>query len=304
MLTRSEYVTMSIDLNLFFLRIMKEHSLFLELSFTPRDSRFSTEAAEFRANFEKLLCEATDLAYGYVSKDAVNSEQIVTPYTADTENLTNFYTGVSINTALTREEASLMGVTESSPSAEYEMAVSQLNTKAYRLTASLAEFKSRILTNVRSCRMFTTNYPLFVEHILNEAKHYMQMLIELSQGRSIRSNLLFQEAFWNNGMGEHAEFIAGQLDPTESTLIDMARAFAKEFEGLTEEAQQALQTKLDSMRITEESLSATKRIQEFKTQGAVGILECKIQSIILPLAADHVLREANHYLCILGECSN
>lgn len=33
--------------------------------------------------------------------------------------------------------------------------------------------------------------------------------------------------------------------------------------------------------------------------GAEGILQCKIRSVILPLLADHVLREANHYIRLL-----
>ena len=37
MLTQKEFITMSLDLNLFFLRIMKEHSFFLEIGVTPRD---------------------------------------------------------------------------------------------------------------------------------------------------------------------------------------------------------------------------------------------------------------------------
>lgn len=32
-----------------------------------------------------------------------------------------------------------------------------------------------------------------------------------------------------------------------------------------------------------------------------GIEECKIRSIILPLLADHVLREANHLIRLLNE---
>lgn len=49
------------------------------------------------------------------------------------------------------------------------------------------------------------------------------------------------------------------------------------------------------------SLEETRKLQEFKTAGTKGILECQISSIILPLLADHVLREANHYIRIL-EC--
>lgn len=42
----------------------------------------------------------------------------------------------------------------------------------------------------------------------------------------------------------------------------------------------------------------------FLEAGTVGIDECKIQSIILPLLADHVLRKANHYVRILKSYTN
>lgn len=35
--------------------------------------------------------------------------------------------------------------------------------------------------------------------------------------------------------------------------------------------------------------------------GTKGLIGCEIRSIILPLLADHVLREANHYLRLLEE---
>ncbi|MGM9599915.1 MAG: DUF2935 domain-containing protein [Faecousia sp.] len=40
-------------------------------------------------------------------------------------------------------------------------------------------------------------------------------------------------------------------------------------------------------------------LRDFKAAGAKGIQECKIRSVILPLLADHVLREANHYIRLL-----
>ena len=43
-------------------------------------------------------------------------------------------------------------------------------------------------------------------------------------------------------------------------------------------------------------LGLTQKSRDFKRAGVQGIETCKIQSIILPLLADHVLREANHYL--------
>ena len=54
--------------------------------------------------------------------------------------------------------------------------------------------------------------------------------------------------------------------------------------------------------ITQDSIRETERLRDFKAAGTQGLLECKIQSIIIPLLGDHVLREANHYLCLMGMC--
>ena len=45
----------------------------------------------------------------------------------------------------------------------------------------------------------------------------------------------------------------------------------------------------------------TQKCRDFKQAGVEGIETCKIKFIILPLLADHVLREANHYLRLLED---
>ncbi len=51
--------------------------------------------------------------------------------------------------------------------------------------------------------------------------------------------------------------------------------------------------------ITNKTLAQTIQLKNFKQAGTEGVASCKIRSIILPLLADHVLREANHYIRIL-----
>ncbi len=305
MLSDREFITMSIDLNLFFLRIMKEHSLFLQLGFTPKDSASGEEAAAFKTGFENLLIQATNLANGNVSRAAVDSQQITTPYTLEAERLTYFYTGVPINTSLTQQEA-MLNPYDRPISAEMVQAVEMLDRRAYQLTAALAKFKEELLTNVRSCKMFTMNYPLLIEHILREAHFFMDMLVALVHRNDIttQEGLIDQEVFWNRIMAEHSKFIAGLLDPSEEALIDAARNFGKQFDALTTQATQATRQTMDIANVTAQSLEETKKLRDFKAAGASGILECKIESIIIPLLADHVLREANHYLCVLGVCGN
>ena len=80
MLTKREFVTMSLDLNLFFLRIMKEHSFFLQVGFMPKDSSLTSDAANFRTGFEQLLRQAIVLANGNISRNALDSQQIITQH--------------------------------------------------------------------------------------------------------------------------------------------------------------------------------------------------------------------------------
>ena len=48
-------------------------------------------------------------------------------------------------------------------------------------------------------------------------------------------------------------------------------------------------------------LCSSEKYRDFKAAGTKGITGCSVRSVILPLLADHVLREANHYLRLLEE---
>lgn len=305
MISQNEFITMSLDLNLFFLRIMKEHSFFLEVGFTPRDKDMAERARMFRERFEQLLSEATALANGNVSANLLTSNQATTQYTLEAERLTNFYTGVPFNLELTRRERMLRPTGPGVQDAQLEGEVERLDRRAYQLTAELVNYKEQLLRSVRTCNMFTVNYPLIIEHILREARHFMNMLLMLVRRESINrpEDLISQELFWNRQMGEHAKFIAGLLDPSEEALIETARMFGREFDELTVEAEQVSRHAMDIANVTANSLQETERLRDFKSAGTRGLLECRIQSIIIPLLGDHVLREANHYLCIMGACT-
>jgi hypothetical protein len=176
-----------------------------------------------------------------------------------------------------------------------------LNHKAMELIKSLAQFKTKILAEVVTCKIFTNNYPLLIDHILREAKFYLQIIQRLQNREEINleNEAYEQETFWNRIMAEHSKFIRGLLDPTEEELIIVANNFGNEFDKLTQEAKEAMDKTIPISKVTQDSLNATTEIAQFKAQGTQGILECKIRSIIIPLLGDHTLREANHYLRLL-----
>jgi len=301
MLSNEDFVRQSLDLNLFFMRIMKEHSFFLEGGFTPVNADLAHQADAFKQQFEALLKEAVSLADGYISPDAASSGEIVTDFTLNAERATEFYTGIPIDSSITMAELSLTKGVQQLNIQMLAQRVADLNQRAIAVTQALINFKTLVLDSVLACRMFTLNYPLLIDHIRREAILFVELLTRL-QNRVVVDIVRFaveQEAFWNRIMAEHAKFIRGLLDPTEEALFQVANNFGKEFDVLTAEAL-ALHNQITLLpQVTQESLRETVGIRDFKRQGAEGILACRIRSIILPLLGDHVLREANHYLRLL-----
>jgi len=280
---------------------MKEHSFFLEVAFTPRDSNYTQKADEFRREFDRLLGEVVSLSNGVVSNSVLQSGEVITPYTQNAEAATSYFTGIRIPTELTQMEANLMGGGLTGFNPMMEERVYLLNQKAMALISDLIQFKSNILSNVLSCKMFTLNYPLLIDHIMREAKLYLTMIQRLQNGEvvNLQQEAAEQEIFWNRIMAEHAKFIRGLLDPTEEQLFEAANNFGNEFDQLTREAVMALNSTVPLQQVTEDSLAATQAIRDFKVQGTQGILDCKIKSIIIPLLGDHTIREANHFIRLL-----
>ncbi|MHB9946019.1 hypothetical protein CF095_11580 [Clostridium botulinum] len=301
MLSRREFIRQSLELHLFFGRIMKEHSFFLQIGFTPKDSRLMQQANAFRMEFDRLLADAIYLSNGVVSNSVLKSGEVVTPFTLKAEMASAYFTGVNIPIRLTEVETGLMGDSSTKVNPMLEEKVSMLNQRAMRLTRALAQFKTKILSDVICCRIFTVNYPLLIDHILREAKFYFQLVRRLQNREEINleKEAYEQETFWNRIMAEHSKFIRGLLDPTEDELIKTANNFANEFDELTEEAKEAMDNAMAISKVTDDSLKATIEIKKFKAQGTQGLVECKIKSIIIPLLGDHTLREANHYLRLL-----
>lgn len=301
MLSDVNFIKQSLALHLFFARIMKEHSFFLQISFTPRDSGFMQQADAFRMQFDQLLNEAVQLSNGVVDQNVLSSGEVITPYTLRAETASSFFTGVRIQTNITQAEAGLSGGGNIIPNPMLVQRVLGINQRAISLISGLIQFKTQVLSNVISCRMFTTNYPLLLDHVTREARLYLSLVKRLQNRETvnIERDAFEQELFWNRIMGEHALFIRGLLDPTENELISTANNFGNEFIQLVKQSQNAIDKTLSISKVTQESLRATRNIRNFKEQGTKGILDCQVRSIIIPLLGDHTLREANHYLRLL-----
>ena len=149
--------------------------------------------------------------------------------------------------------------------------VQQVNQKVLKLVDELIDFKENILKNVLCCEMFTMNYPLLIEHIIREAKLYREYVCSLEKEGTLTNESM-----------------------REVELFEAADGFAKDYSALLKQCHCAQERILPM-----DSLEETLKFRDFKEAGTKGIEQCKIRSVILPLLADHVLREANHYIRLL-----
>jgi len=204
-------------------------------------------------------------------------------------------TGASLNTEITEAELGLVSNPDYSYDDWFDIACS-INSRSLNLLVDTIAFQKELLAKVSEFEIFITLYPTMLEHDTHEAEYYLEILKSLMKGELPKKTLCEELNFWNHIMGEHAQFIDGMLDPTEETLKETTELMAVKFEELVKEC-----IKTAEIQILQDSLRATVEIRNYKIAATAGLLNCEIKSIIPPLLADHVLREANHYLRILGD---
>ncbi|TJX13446.1 DUF2935 domain-containing protein [Tissierella creatinini] len=294
MLSREEFIRVSLETNLVFQRLMKEHLFFIETSLRPVEDANIQEAKILKMSLEHLLSETVVYADGVISEDSIESHEFVTPFTLRAEEATMELAGADINTDITKAELQLRSNSNSDYEDWLEGVVRDLNNRTLNILKEVIEFKEKILSLVENCEIFISLYHELIKHITEEAMLYQKTLMSLQNRELPEMELCEKLNFWNHIMGEHAQFIDGVLDPTEEELKEATEAFVERFEELIEECK-----KVSEEEIVKRSKVATKDIRDFKMAATEGLLECKIKAIIPPLLADHVLREANLYLRIL-----
>lgn len=237
----------------FWLRIMKEHALFMKLGFACSDTELIREAEEFFNVFEDLekrLCsvKCDEEFMGFVNTIAVAVKNIFC-------------------------------------------------------------FKRHVLHLLIECKIGGYNYPLLIDHISREAMYFLKILQKIQDGdmQNPVDSIVSDNVFWLRHMADHARFIVGLLDPSERGFVEQANAFAVQFEQLQLQARD-----LDSMlwhycpnndliRFEKDVTRATVQLRDFKETARNLISSCRVISLIPPLLADHVLREAEYFLEVLEE---
>jgi len=186
--------------------------------------------------------------------------------------------------------------------------IRKFNEEVYVAVSNIWVFKRKVLGLILQCKLpGGTNFPLLVDHVSREANYFRNRLSELNLGNlePLPDAIIDENVFFLRIMADHAKFIGHLLDPSERQLVEQARNFSQDFDTLLFQA-----IDLDSMRpqsqtyplldqFLDENRVSVKSLRDFKKTARDLIDACRIKSIIHPLLADHVFREAERFLFII-----
>ncbi|MBP1932788.1 DUF2935 domain-containing protein [Ammoniphilus resinae] len=187
-------------------------------------------------------------------------------------------------------------------------AVRKLNEDSIQLVYGFRNFKRNLLILVINCKILGFNFPLLIDHVAREAEYFMSSLQKFNQGilEPVQDAIIHENVFWLRIMMEHSRFIASLLDQSERNLILTARKFGDDFEVLLNQARDVesmLYQKKPTYpiigKMNKDSENATTDLRNFKKTGLELIKTCQIRNVIDPLLADHVVREAEHFLFLI-----
>ncbi|WP_397373042.1 DUF2935 domain-containing protein [Paenibacillus sp. PAMC21692] len=191
--------------------------------------------------------------------------------------------------------------------------IKRFNEEVHIAVSYIWAFKLKVLGLILRCQLpGANNFPLLVDHVSREANYFRNRLSELNAGRlePLPDAIIDENVFFLRIMADHAKFISHLLDPSERQLVEQANNFSQEFDTLLYQARD-----LESMRPESQTLPlldqfldqnkvSVKSLRDFKKTARDMIEACRIKSIIHPLLADHVFREAEHFLVIIDMFEN
>jgi hypothetical protein len=173
----------------------------------------------------------------------------------------------------------------------------------------LLVFKRCILHLLLECRLCGgCLYPLFIDHLSREASYFLKLLAKCrSGGMACQVDAIVSEnVFWTRITTEHFRFVRDLLDPTERSLVAESAALGGKFDQLGLQARD-IASMLWHYRPTNELIRFQKDLhceaeaaRQFVAAAGGLVSRCAASSIIQPLLADHICREADHFLEVLG----
>jgi hypothetical protein len=188
----------------------------------------------------------------------------------------------------------------------------RLSEQAAAAVSDLRQFKLHLLRRMLTGHVGLNLSPSLLDHMLNELDEYERLLARLTAGAvPPPAHALHYHLLWLSDQAGHAEAIKSRLDPAEAALVHRTEGFARTFNEFYLKAITLagfLRTQLDQFpalsRFNHQAELETHVFEAFLQEVLELNLDDAVLSVLAPLLADHMLREACYYIFKLAEVSD
>jgi hypothetical protein len=282
------FVLRSLEENRFWLRIMKEHALFLSEGFNRRDTDHIRRANGFFALFDGLLTEAL----GFRSPIAEHIFRFNEDVIRAVKDFRNFKQDVLTDVILCRIDGFNFPLLIDHIRREAEYFITVL----FKLNEGIDEpIEAQIVRENVFWLRIMADHSRFIRDLLDPSE---RKLVEQSQAFAREFDQLLAQARDLDSMVQGVSpvlVVVGGHTLDRATLIRVREQEEREAERRTlfEVPPPVLG------RFNQDAIMAATEIRDFKRTATILLRECRVLSIINPLLADHVAREAEKFLSVL-----
>ena len=300
MLTEEEFYKESIDVNLYYLRTLRDFCINIELSFYG-DNPYKKKAEILARKSQDLGREIVTLTNGKVPSKGLNYQIFYTEYTLPIERLTEKLFNLNLGTDITEMQLKLTPTDTFEVNNELITTLTSFNDRATSIANEFINLAREIRDEMTSNNLFSYSYPTMYNFMIIEIELYIGELNRLKE--MIRKDpiiALDTEYGYNITAYEITSFLRGLIDPNATSYIEVLNNILNEIYPQLLEDYNSLPLSPENQKdLTERSIAVIRRIRLLLRDMLRDLLDAKLYFIIEPLAIDNFYRDINYFLYIL-----
>jgi hypothetical protein len=266
----------------FWTEILGDHAQLLHENLAPSEEQAIRWSRQFQTGFRTLGSQAAELAKSAGIRGPAGSYAL---------------------TGRPEEPEPLMRL-DGQELNRYAAESAQVAHRAVDLLTSLRGFKEQVLQQQLDCQIKLGFGPVLVAHMITEAEEAHRTLTRAREHAPLPPSLeaLHHHLIWLPDASGHAVALHNSLDGVERPLREQAEAFSQVFNGLQIKALELY----SMLRVAPRMVGALKRLNQDSMARIAAfrafLLElrehaegCELMGSLMPLLADHMLREELYY---------
>lgn len=300
MLTDEELYKEMIDVNLYYLRTLRDFCINIGLSFYENNT-YKENASSLVEKSQDLGREILMLTDGKVPSKGVNYKIFYTEYTLPIERLTEKLFNLDLGTDITKMELNLTPTNSFDVNDELISKMISINDRALALAKEFIDLAKKIESEMTSNNLFSYSYPTMYNFMIITIELYIGELNRLKE--RIKKDpiiALDTEYGYNITAYEITEFLRGLIDPRGESYIEVLNNILNEiYPKLLEDYNKLPLSPENQQDLSERSTTIIRRIRLLLSNMLKDLLDSKLYFIIEPLAIDNFYRNINYFLYTL-----